>query len=435
MKEYLNNLINDINSEQIKIEKYSNMVLINSLKTQKLIKNNDNFNTLIEVLKDNHQIIIEVISEILSTIKDNYTFPFYIKSILTILDFLLDYKFKSKLNLYNRYMIKANFLFGNIILPVLQNPNYNGIITNEIISDITKDNLDIIVSILNMMLSGKLFSMAINPCMTIFNQYIIEIIPIVFQIVENAIKDFILPELLNKLIETINDINDINREIDDIKNIIKSNTLNIEKKFKNFLSKEEVKNELNNIQIKYEKIISGIFEYFLKYKNKNVNINNYKSQEVLILEIPIKSYNLMIENNMNSISSIGESIESWNLYVNNELDYNNDSIFQEIIDLTNIYNLNDLNEYNNISDLVNNESMNNLINKNANNSITTSNNFVYNENNNENDNENNNENDNKDNNEDDNDNEKDNETESNKNETQTNPPQENKYQYSFDNQQ
>ena len=213
MKEYLNNLINDINSEQIKIEKYSNMVLINSLKTQKLIKNNDNFNTLIEVLKENHQIIIEVISEILSTIKDNYSFPFYIKSILTILDFLLDYKFKSKLTLYNRYMIKANFLFGNIILPVLQNPNYNGIITNEIISDITKDNLDIIVTILSMMLSGKLFSMAINPCMTIFNQYIIEILPIVFQIVENAIQDFILPELLDKLKETINDINDINREI------------------------------------------------------------------------------------------------------------------------------------------------------------------------------------------------------------------------------
>ena len=236
--------------------------------------------------------------------------------------------------------------------------------------------------------------------------------------------------------EIKNEINDINREIDDIKNIIKSNTLNIEKKFKNFLSKDEVKNELNNIRTKYENIISGIFEYFLKYKNKN-GINNYKNQEFLILEIPIKSYNLMIENNMNNISSIGESIESWNLYVNDELDNNNDNIFQEIINLTNINNLSDLNEYNNISDLVNNESVVNLINKNANNSITTSNNYAYNENNNENDNENNNEedneNDNEDNNEDINDN--DNETESNKNETQTNPPQENKYQYSFDNQQ
>ena len=241
--------------------------------------------------------------------------------------------------------------------------------------------------------------------------------------------------------EIKNYIKDINREIDDIKNIIKANTLNVEKKFKNFLSKEEVKNELHNIQTKYEKIIAGLFEYFLKYKNKNANINNLSNQEFLILEIPIKSYNLMIENNMNNISSISESIESWNLYVDNELDYNNDSIFQEIINLTNINNVSDLNEYNNISDLVNNESMNNLINKNANNSITTSN-YAYNENNkeNNNDNENNNvnDNDNEDNNEDDNDNndnENDNETESNKNETQTNPPQENKYQYSFDNQQ
>ena len=214
MKEYLNNIIIDLNSEEIKIEKYSNMVLINSLNNQKLIKNNNNFNTLIEVLKENHQIIIEVISEILSTIKDNYSFPFFIKSILSILDFLLDYKFKNKLTLYNRYMIKANFLFGNIILPVLKNPNYNGIITNEIVSSITKDNLEIIVSILNMMLSGHLFSIATSPCMTIFNQYIIEILPIVFQIVENATKDFNLPELLNKLKETINDINDNNREID-----------------------------------------------------------------------------------------------------------------------------------------------------------------------------------------------------------------------------
>lgn len=212
MKEYLNNLIDDI--EQIKIEKYSNMVLINSLKNHKFIKSNESFNTLIEVLKDNHEIIIEIISEILHTIKDNYSFPFFIKSILNILDFLLEYKFKKKLTLYNRYIIKANFLFGNIILPVLQNPSYNGIITNEIISEITKDNLEIIVSILNMMLSGKLFSMADAPCMTIFNQYIIEILPLVFQIVDNATQDFKLPELLVELSKTINDINNINREID-----------------------------------------------------------------------------------------------------------------------------------------------------------------------------------------------------------------------------
>jgi len=274
-KEYLNNLINEINSEQV--EKYSNIVLINSLKTQKLIKNNDSFNKLIEVLKDNHQIIIEVISEILSTIKDNYSFPFFIKSILTIIDFLLDYKFKNKLSLYNRYMIKANFLFGNIILPVLKNPNYNGIITNEIISDITKDNLDIIVSIFNMMLSGKLFSMAIAPCMTIFNQYIIEIIPIVFQIVENAVQDFKLPELLDKLTGTINDINDINRKIDYI-----YFEVNYEEKF-HFqsicFSIDNIYNLLKSV-INYKKYIDEKGEV-LTYDEKNIIEKIIKNEEFL----------------------------------------------------------------------------------------------------------------------------------------------------------
>ena len=204
----------------------------------------------------------------------------------------------------------------------------------------------------------------------------------------------------NSYIQDIkNEIKEINNEFDNIKNIIKTNSLNIEKKFKNLLSKDEVKSELNNIQVKYEKIISGIFEYFLKFKSKNDK--SKKSQEFLTLQIPIKSYNLMIENNMNNISSIGESIESWNLYINNDLDYNNDSIFQEIINLTNI---NNLVEFNNISDLViNNESTVN--NNNINDSIPSSNNYEDNDNN----------------------------TNSNKNQTQTSHHQENKSEYSFDN--
>ena len=153
--------------------------------------------------------------------------------------------------------------------------------------------------------------------------------------------------------ELKDEINNINNEIDIIKNTINNNSLNLEKKFKNFLSKEEVKNKLNDIQKKYENIISDLFEYFLKYKI----INDKGNKEFLILKIPINSYNLMIENNMNNISLIGQSIESWNLYINNELDYINNNYFKEIIDLTNIQNLL---EYNNINDIIqNNESTNN----------------------------------------------------------------------------
>ena len=124
----------------------------------------------------------------------------------------------------------------------------------------------------------------------------------------------------------------------------------------------------------------------------------------MTFEIPIKDYNLMIENNINNLSSIGQSIESWNLYVINEHNINNNSIFQEIINLTNI---NNLIEYNHLSDIINNN------NESANNNINDFN-FIYN-------------------NSDNNVNDKDKNSDSNENKTQTSHPLESKSQYSFDN--
>ena len=214
MKEYLNHLINDIENEEIKIEKYSNMILINSLNAAKNIKTTEYFNLLVDTIKTNHQIIIEVITELLNIIKDNsHSLPFFIKCISNSIDFLLNYKYKNNLTLYTKYMIKANFFLGNIILPVLENPSYNGIITSEIISNLTKENLEIISSILKMTLSGQLFSIGIDPCMTIFNQFIIEILPNVFEIVQILEHNFKLPELIKGLTETIKDIDSEEREI------------------------------------------------------------------------------------------------------------------------------------------------------------------------------------------------------------------------------
>ena len=148
----------------------------------------------------------------------------------------------------------------------------------------------------------------------------------------------------NNLEEIKNDINKINEEINEIKNIIKNNSLDFEKKVKNFLSKDEIKVEINNIQKKYEKIITDIFEYFLQYKNYS------NDKEYLTLQIPIKNYNSMIENNMSNLSLITQSIESWNIFINNDLNENNNNFFQEIINMTNI---NNNLEYNNMNDLIN----------------------------------------------------------------------------------
>ena len=196
-------------------------------------------------------------------------------------------------------------------------------------------------------------------------------------------KDF-LKSNNSSIDELSSEINNMKEEINNIKQTLKNDSLNFENKIKNFLSKDEIKVEINNIQKKYENIITNIFEYFLKYKA--TSLKYYENKEILILQIPIKTYNLMIENNMKNLSLISQSIDSWNLYVNNDLNENNDNIFQEIINMTNIFNNI---EYNNISDMFNNNIEKEKIEENK--ESLNSNKIIKNENNNSiNNNENNN---------------------------------------------
>ena len=277
MKEYLKHLIGDLNSEEVKIEKYSNMILINSLNNSKHIKPEDFFNLIVDTIKTNHQIIIEVITELLTIIKENInSLPFFIKCISNSIDILLNYKYKNNLTLYSKYMIKANFLFGNIIAPVLENPNYNGIITNEIISNITKENLEIITAILKKMLSGSLFSIGVEPCMTVFNQFIIEILPNVFEIVENIEKKFKLPQLLKGLTDSIKDIDSEKREIN-----YNYFTENSEEKF-HFQSICFSYSNIRNILKAVIKCSNELIEKEKKLsdeKNKEKNISKEKEQD------------------------------------------------------------------------------------------------------------------------------------------------------------
>jgi hypothetical protein len=187
-------------------------------------------------------------------------------------------------------MIKANFFLGNIILPVLENPSYNGIITNEIISNVTKENLEIICSILKMMLSGRLFSIGSEPCMTIFNQFIIEILPNVFEIVQIIEQNFKLPELIKGLTETIKDIDNENREI----NYDYFSENNDERfHFQSIcFSYSNLKNILNSV-IKYKKELDENDKNIIKENNKKEkNIEKAKGK---IIEEKLKKEQLKKE--------------------------------------------------------------------------------------------------------------------------------------------
>ena len=220
-----NNIDNNIDDEDeidfiIHKEKeiFSTSLIIEELISIRKIKNNESFKHLMRKIKMNYRIVTKIISNIINNIKDNLiSSPFIIKYISKLLFTLLDKKYKrvsgNKLTHLNIYIFKLNFFIGNIILPIIKNPEINGIITSEIISQITKDNLKLIHDIFNKTISSELFDKYKEPYMTIFNPFIIEIMPQLFEMMENIDKNFVIPFFIQKLINEKNNIENINRNI------------------------------------------------------------------------------------------------------------------------------------------------------------------------------------------------------------------------------
>ena len=211
MKEYLNNIINQLNTlgnnNSEDKEMFSNSIVIEELKNSRNIKNKDSFIGLMRKIKFNHRIITRIIVDIIKKLKENLvSSPYSLKFITKIIDILLTKKYnsssKNELSHYQFFMFKISFLIGNIILPILKKPEFNGIETNSIISEITNDNLLIISNILEKMITGNLFHKNENPYMTIFNKFIIDSMPKLFKLVENLEINFELPEKITYLIKT-----------------------------------------------------------------------------------------------------------------------------------------------------------------------------------------------------------------------------------------
>ena len=209
MKEYLNILISIDSSEKIKDsdkEIFSNSIIIEELENTRKIKQSDSFRGLMRRIRFNHRIITKIIIDIIKKLKENLiSSPYTLKCIIKMIDILLTKKYndlaKNKLSNYQLFMFKINFLIGNIIIPIIKNPYFNGITTINVISDITKDNLKMISNIFEKMIGGNLFNKNKDPYMTIFNKFIIETMPILFELVENLIEGhFELPIRINNLI-------------------------------------------------------------------------------------------------------------------------------------------------------------------------------------------------------------------------------------------
>ena len=237
MKEYVAYLIKRIEYEKIKmcnidnnidemdididlyqkkdIEIFSTSMIIEELKSRGKIANEESFKQLMKKIIKNYKIITQIILNIIGKIKEHLvSSPYIIKYISKLLSILLLRKYtrvhNNQLTNLSIYIFKLNFFLGSIILPIIKNPEFNGIITSEIISQLTKDNLKIISDIFNKIISVDLFNKNDDPFMTIFNQFIIDTMPQFFIMMENIDKNFIIPFWIKKVMTDKNNTGNIN---------------------------------------------------------------------------------------------------------------------------------------------------------------------------------------------------------------------------------
>ena len=222
MKEYLNNIISQFNLTKnnniIDEEIFSNSIIIDELKKARDIKQPDSFRGLMNKIRFNHRIITRIILDLINKLKENLvSSPYCIKCISKIIDVLLNKKYnilsENKISNYKLFMFEINFLIGSIILPILKNPEFNGIETNNVISEVASNNLLLISKVLEKMIAGNLFNKEKESYMTIFNKFIIEAMPKLFELIENIDKNFELPKKVKNLIINYNKNEDNQRDI------------------------------------------------------------------------------------------------------------------------------------------------------------------------------------------------------------------------------
>ena len=318
MKDYLELLIKDIKNE--KDEVYSDKKLINYLKLMKINdakevnQNNspENLDEKINNLKSNYNIIIKSIDDIIVKINENITkVPVIIKCISNVIEQLLNKKYIERkptklISNYQKYIFKSNFFYGNFVLCSLSNLDYNGIFFSDIISSTTLENLNIIINILNKMLSGKLFT---NCYEVIYNKYIIETLPKFFEVIDNIEKNFKLPDVLQRLVNTCTDTKNKKRLQDFEYDYFfeKNEEIQYQSLCFNFdnllvfmkLAKKNIES-LNNYSEDEKQIIGKIYGYetFLADINKQNKIKEKRCDFIYLVKI---NFNSKTEKKINSI--------------------------------------------------------------------------------------------------------------------------------------
>ena len=158
----------------------------------------NNKSAIIKTYINNFLFIKQKIDYLIQSLIDKIsTIPYTVRCICKVISVLMYKKFPS-LPKYLRNSFVGKFIFDKCIFPVLNFENKN-VMDSRIFSSSTKKCLNVIISVLSNANRCSLFPTTIETEKTIFNYYLIEIIPILNQFYEKII-DIKLPSALEDLV-------------------------------------------------------------------------------------------------------------------------------------------------------------------------------------------------------------------------------------------
>ena len=190
MKKVYLNILEELNYYP---NKYTNEGLLRILKIE-----SEKRNTLIDIYKENFIYIRDTIEELLQSLVDKIiTMPYPLRCICKIISILISQKFPG-LTKYEVNSFIGKFILDKCVFPILNLENKT-FINPRLYSQKTKTCLDIIITILSKANNASLFDTYLDPEKTIFNQLILEIIPILNKFYEKII-DIQLPKVIDDLI-------------------------------------------------------------------------------------------------------------------------------------------------------------------------------------------------------------------------------------------
>jgi len=184
IEEYIKSKINTIGNKK----SFSNDDILKEISN--ISKSQDLIERFILIYKYHFEVIRRLADELLtSLILNAKNTPYIIRAICAIIFKLLEKKFP-KITNNQKILFVSNFFFTDLIIPILKNPEFNGIMPYNFDNkdaDLRNPKLKVLIEIMKKLLKDELFdsSKKGEEKYTIFNPYFIEVMPHIIEFFKN----------------------------------------------------------------------------------------------------------------------------------------------------------------------------------------------------------------------------------------------------------